>query len=117
MEALSLGVDLSDWFSYVCCVRVRYCVDPLARWLTLSGGGLFLVGVATLVGLVVSYGAKAQHELSQYRSIAKDPIVLQQAVNIWDANARALDLVHLYGGQWNIDGITVTCHRYATGVY
>jgi len=89
----------------------------LTRWLTLSGGGLFLVGVVTLVALVVSYAAKAQHELTQYRSIAKDPIVLQKAIDIMDANARALDLIHTRGGQWMVDGIAITCQRTAVNVY
>jgi len=87
------------------------------RWSTLIGGGLFLVGVVLLVGSLVASAAKAQRELTLYRSIAKDPIVLQRALDVMDANDRAMDLILTSGGRWNLDGIAVSCQRVAVNVY
>lgn len=86
--------------------------DKLGLWVLLTGNvivyGVLIFFVVWLMGI----SSASQAELRTWRTLGSSPKIVQSALNIMDANERAMSLMTSYGGIWMVDDVAVECRRW-----
>lgn len=86
--------------------------DKLGLW-TLLLGNLVVYGVLIFfVVWLTGISSASQRELTKWRSLGVSVGVVQTALNVMDANERAMSLMTSYGGIWMVDDVAVECRRW-----